>query len=515
MPVVGGPPTRVEVRSWDWGEPTTTLEIRTRLLDSTAPVPSRLHVRDASGHPLVTATQRAQSDSSSGRVFQYSPGVLRMEVPLGEITVLGTHGFTAPAVEKTLAVRATEPAITELVFEPLWSPREEGWYAGDHHYHMNYGGSVRLRPDDLLLPLRAEDLDIGTPLVANLHYRFNDLEFFGGQRLFDLPFLDFGQEVRSHFLGHVGLISIEKPFWPWYWGPGYQLYQQDDRPNHEALRFARAQGGLSSYMHPVSVPDPFGSEESLSAIPVNLIPDAVLGDLDALEVACLWTSEVGTSELWHRLLDIGATVAASAGTDIMADYYRTMAVGAVRVYVQVDAPMTKERYLAAYARGRSFVTSGPLLDFRVGEALPGDAVPAGEAQWTVRLAAPSAVDRVEILVNGETVATERGLERAGVEDYSGTVTLPTGGWIAARAIGGDTDWPVMSGLAFAHSSPIWIGARGSVDPVAAKRAAADLLRALDAAERRLGAGYGEAPIPRLLARFAEARAALERIASDG
>ncbi len=103
--------------------------------------------------------------------------------------------------------------------QPLWNPREKGWYAGDHHYHMNYGGPYRLRPEDLLLALEAEDMDVGTPLMANLQHRFNDLEFFDWKRVSERPFLAFGQEVRSHFLGHLGLVNIASPFWPWYWGP--------------------------------------------------------------------------------------------------------------------------------------------------------------------------------------------------------------------------------------------------------------------------------------------------------
>ena len=80
-------------------------------------------------------------------------------------------------------------------------------------------------------------------------------------------------------------------------------------------------------MHPVSRLDPFESEAGLGAIPIMVIPDAVLGDLDTLEVACLWTNEFGTADLWHRFLNLGVPLAASAGTDVMLDYHRTMAVG--------------------------------------------------------------------------------------------------------------------------------------------------------------------------------------------
>ena len=53
---------------------------------------------------------------------------------------------------------------------------------------------------------------------------------------------------------------------------------------------------MGTYVHPVSVRDPFaaGAER---AVPVSLVPDGVLGDLDAIEVVCLWTDDLGTAEL--------------------------------------------------------------------------------------------------------------------------------------------------------------------------------------------------------------------------
>ena len=355
-------------------------------------------------------------------------------------------------------------------------------------------------------------MDVGTPLMANLQHRFNDLEFFDWKRLSERPFLAFGQEVRSHFLGHLGLVNITSPFWPWYWGPGYPIYSEDDRPNDEALRHARAQGGMTSYMHPVSVPDPFTDETTLRSIPLNLIPDAVLGELDALEVACLWTSELGTAEVWYRFLNIGVPIAASAGTDSFADYYRSMAVGSTRVYVKLDGPFNLESYLDGLKAGRSFLSTGPLLEFQVegreaGEVLPRDQ----EVAWELQLSSPTAVEDVEILVNGKIAWSGAGLESSGRKSFEGTLSLPDGGWIAARAHGGPNLWPAMNGYPFAHTSPIWISERGSTDSAVA-RESRDLLRALNVADERLAEGYGAAPIPELESRFAAVRSQLETIA---
>lgn len=510
--VRGGPVEDLPVRAWDFGVPTGRVRITTRRADREGPVPARLEVLGPEGHPAVAPGAFPRFDGTHGRIYFYSPGVIEVELPVGnggEARITAAHGLVAAPVTVSVPVVAGETTEAELVLEPVFDPREAGYRSADHHFHLNYGGPTRLDPDDLLLLLRAEDLDLGTPLMANLHHRRNDLEFFADRRLDGTPALVFGQEIRSHFLGHLGLIGIESAFWPWFWGPGYPVYAADDRPNAEALAHSRRQGGVSSYMHPVSVADPFGSERGLRAIPVSVIPDAVLGDLDSLEVACLWTSEVGTAELWHRFLNLGLPIAASAGTDVMLDYHRTMAVGTTRIYVQVPGPFRFGRYLEALRAGRSFVTTGPLLDFRVEGERPGGAIPAaGSASWTLTLAAPGPVEQVDLLVNGEVVETVAGLDGAGRRELGGDLAIPGGGWIAVRAHGGIESWPGMNGSVFAQTSPVWIGEVGSRDPAAAAAAAEDLLRALGVAEQRVVEVYGPGA-PRIRERFTAARDRLD------
>ena len=56
---------------------------------------------------------------------------------------------------------------------------------------------------------------------------------------------------------------------------------------------------------------------------------------------------------------------------LMNDYYRTMAIGATRVYVKPEGELTFETYLEALEKGRSFVSTGPLLQFEVDGNEPG------------------------------------------------------------------------------------------------------------------------------------------------
>ena len=509
VPAEGGAAQEVTVDAWDWGAETAPLTVHTTVGGAAAP--ARLAVTDAAGHPLL-AERQAWFDGQNGVVYQYSPGEVTLRVPVGEVRVTAVQGLATPPATAAVTVAGAETVALDL--EPVWDAAADGWLSGDHHFHLNYGGPYALSPDDLGPLLAGEALDVATPLVANLHTRYEDDQFWGAGGAGARPYVAFGQEVRSHFFGHVALVGTETLFDPWIWGPGYQVFGDDDRENATAIAHARSEGGMGTYVHPVAVRDPFeaGAE---GAVPVELVADGVLGDLDAIEVVCLWTDDLGTSEVWYRLLNLGQRVVPTAGSDVMSNFYRTMAPGATRAYVRAGADASYEAYLDGLMAGESFVTTGPLLDARIGGEGPGGVVDGGEVEWTATLASAVPVDRVEVVVNGRVVATEPGLGEPGRREYRGTVALPRAGWVAVRAVGDEPQgWPSMAAYPFAHSAPVWIGEVGSVDPDAERQAARDLLRVLDVSEARFEAAYAGEDAPRLRERFRRARAELERRAGQ-
>lgn len=510
--VNGGPVEILDVRAWEPAGPEGVVRVST--VREGTPIPVRMSASDASGHPVFPERGAVHFDGQNGRVFFYSDGLVELRAAAGPVTISAVQGLATPEVSTTVTVTPGRPADVSMDVLPVWDAQAGGWTSGDHHFHLNYGGPYDLDPSALLPRMAGEDLDMGTPLLANLHNRFEDQDLWGWESAGGGPRVRFGQEIRSHFLGHLGLMEIQDLHWPWIWGPGYQVYGTDDRTNGEVLSFGRGQGGLGYYVHPIMGPDPF-AEENLASGPVELVVDAVLGDVDALEVVCLWSDERGTADLWHRLLSVGIPVAPSAGTDVMTDFYRTMAVGTTRVYARTGDATGWPAYVSALAEGRSFVTNGPFLDFAVNDAVPGDALPAGEVTWTLDVSTATDVDTVEVLVNGEVVWSGAGPSSSGSEHHTGQVDLPGGGWIAARAHGGPVSWPSMDSYPFAHTGPVWIGSRGSTDPDARRRAAGELLRMVLAQRERLIDGFAGAEIPRLLERFDRAEARLRAWVDGG
>ncbi|RPH96949.1 MAG: hypothetical protein EHM68_10050 [Lysobacterales bacterium] len=510
--VNGGPVETIAINTLDWGMPTGRLLIRSEVDGEIGPV--RLNVLDGAGHPVIPENGAVRSEGQHARIFFYSDGEIELIAPAGKVTISAVQGFETAELVEEAVIRADAVTHVTLNLQRIWDASARGWYAGDNHFHLNYGGTYRLEPQDIVPDMHGEGMDVAYPLLANLHNRFLQQDLWG-RAYSEGTIIRFGQEVRSHFLGHLQLLGTQDLFWPWVWGPGYQVYGEDDRLNATALRHARAQGGLGGYVHPVGVADPF-TEETASEVPLGLVADAVLGEVDLIELGCLWSDEVGTGALWHQILNLGIPLAASAGSDVMNNYYRTMAIGATRVYVKPDTELTADSYLRALKVGRSFVTNGPLLEFEAGGREPGQVIESadGIVEWTLDVHSALPYESVQIFVNGTAVQTLDGSPRSGSKRFAGSVEAPAGGWITARVLGRNSGWPAMDSYLFAETSPLWFGAVGSTDPAAVRHSARQLLMVLDVSERELKEGYGETPIPTLLEHFALARKKLQSLIGE-
>jgi len=500
--VFGGNPETIEISSWDWEAPKGKIKIITRVDGVSQPV--RLNVVDAAGHPVIPDTGAVRSEGQNGLVFYYSHGEILLEAPVGEINITAVQGFLTEATQSKVQILPDKTQEVTIKLERIWDPNTSGWYSGDNHFHLNYGGTYQLDPEDIELDMKGEGLDVAFPLLANLHNRFLQQELWGWKNE-GHPMIRFGQEVRPHFLGHLSLIGTDELFWPWIWGPYYEVYGKDDRTNTTALRFARNQGGLGGYVHPVRPQDPF-SDDGARAVPVSLVADCVLGEVDLIEVGCLWTDELGTGSMWHQILNIGVPLAASSGSDVMNDYYRTMAVGATRVFVKPKGKLTQESYLHALKSGRSFVSNGPMLEFLADGKEPGEVIETDSRsfKWSMNVHSALPYENVEILVNGDIVWSKSVNVKAGSHNYKGSLKVPVGGWVTARVHGGAIKWPFMDSYPFAETSPVWFGSVGSTDPEVARMAAGKLLKVLKVSRENLIIGYGDSPIPNLLQHFSNA-----------
>ncbi len=522
MPTYGGEAERVEIKRWDYGVPTGTLSLSVTGADG-QPVTARVAIArvdgSAAGHPVASDQDATYFDSQSGRHYFYVTSESRLTLPVGEYSVTIARGPMVPVTRQRVRVRAGGDMAAKAKLRSLWDAAAAGYVSVDHHIHLNGDGHHRADHQDALRLLAGEDLDQASPMSWNKWERRIDEALIGRSTSLAGRTVEQGQEVRSDFHGHVGLLGVERPFAPWFFGPKNPALGNPDLSNGDVIAHAQAQGAFATYVHPIADDaDPF-THLADAPIPLELLSDAVLADRLGLEIVCAWTSPLGNTHLWYRLLNVGRPVAAMSGTDGWVDFHRTPAVGTGRTYVRLDrATATPDTVREAAAAGRSFVTTGPALVFQLRNgARPGDVTKAGTQSWSVQLGSTVPVDVLEIVVNGTVVQTLDGVAAGQVRTYTGEVTLPEGGWIAARAYASapaEDSWPTMHARPFAHSSPIWITQVGSTEARARAAAAADLIRGIDFADQRARTSYGERAMPRMQARFDQARAVLRAMIDD-
>src|SRR5262249_44802829 len=160
------------------------------------------------------------------------------------------------------------------------------------------------------------------------------------------------------------------------------------------------QKGVVNFTHIQGGPDPFKHAYSGKSLPV----DAALGKIDTLDINHGWNDAV---PLWHRLLNCGFRIPATAGTDVFLNRIASNLPRGPPVYVQLDGPLTYEKWIEGLKAGRSFVTSGPMLTFTVNGKGPGSSlkfVEKSKVQVKARASSPFPLSAAELIHNGKVIA---------------------------------------------------------------------------------------------------------------
>ena len=438
------------------------------------PLPARISVRNEGDRAFAPDDAWRHADDGFDRAerrFEYgyfhSAGHSELTVPAGTLKVEVSRGPEWRVQTHTVRVEAGRTRTLRVPLRRLANLRAGGWYAGDLHVHMNYGGAYRNDPARLAFQARAEDLHVVENLIVNKEGRIPDIGYFrpGPDPVSDSTTLVLhGQEYHTSFWGHVGLLGLREHLLL----PGYTAYAGTAvatlQPSNTAvIDRARAQGALAGYVHPYDLyPDPADTTRALThALPV----DAALGKVDYYEALGFVDDPMATARVWYQLLNCGFRLPAGAGTDAMANFASLRGpVGMNRVYVRSGGPLEHRRWLAALAAGQSFATNGPLLELTVegrglGEEIRlGDG--GGDVTVRIRLRSNVPVDHLELVRNGAVVhAVPLAGDRTEAE---ATVRIPVdrSGWLLLRARSDRARYPVLDLYPYATTSPIYLTVGG-------------------------------------------------------
>ncbi len=456
---VSGQLTHIPVSGLDFRDETGWLSVTVNDKALGTPMPARVYLQADDGRayypPGAFPRQNIMGDRS---FFFHTTGSFTMELPVGEIELDIARGFEYEAQSRLVRISAGETAELQVSLERWIDMAGQGWYSADNHFHANYGGPFRMTPELVMTMLEAEDLNIGNMVAGNASAaRIYDLEYFSGGMhplSADRYQLRWNEEYRSTAYGHMVLMNLKEFVFPQMTGFTLSDYAEDYPPNLDAINAAQAQGGTAHYTHPRSYEDKrrFGDYDAFE-LPVDL----ALGSLDAMDLACLWSSELATSQMYYRLLNCGFKMAVSAGTDVFTSRVNP-APGADRVYVQAGSSLDYQAWIEAFSNGRSFVTTGPMLWFTVDGQPAGSTITLDPANPVVTVDARARcqlpMDSLEILVNGRVVGVAKPRGNGRELSIKLELQLEESSWIVARALGAGHRLVLDSHL-FAHSSPVY------------------------------------------------------------
>jgi dipeptidyl aminopeptidase/acylaminoacyl peptidase len=518
--VPGGKRTEVATLARRYLHPMGRLRITTVDRATGRQVPARVSVTGADGrsyapddawHHADDAVDHKQRRMEYG--YFHSPGSSLLTVPAANVTIEVTRGPEYRVARRSVRIAPDTTVAERVVLERLTDLAARGWWSGDLHVHMNYGGHYRSDPSRLRAMADAEDLHLIENLIVNKEGRIPDIGYFTGKPdPVSTPrvLIVHDQEFHTSLWGHVGLLGLRDHIVL----PGYAAYARTAAAsvyptNADVLAEGRSEGGVVGYVHPGDVLADTTKPDS--TLPYGLPVDVALGLVDYMELVS-FSEHASTAWVWYRLLDCGFRIPAAAGTDAMTNFASLRGpVGMNRVYVKLDGALTRDRFLAGLKAGRSFATNGPLVELTINGHQAGDEIrlPSGGGRLRVRAALKSfvPVERLELVGRGGQVARFALEGDSTMATVDTTITVERSGWYTLRAWSTRSRHPVLDIYPFATTSPIYVTVGGA--PVHSPEAAAYFARwvdRLDSLARASTAWNSDAEREGTLRKFAEARA---------
>ncbi|HEY8257915.1 MAG TPA: CehA/McbA family metallohydrolase [Gemmatimonadales bacterium] len=433
-------------------------------------IPARVSLTGPDGRSWAPDNAWRHADDGfdrSERKFEYgyfhTPGQSVVMVPVGSFSVEVSRGPAFRVERRTVAVGRDRLTTVRVALRRLDNLAGRGWYSGDLHVHMNYGGAYRNDPAGLAFQAKAEDLQVVENLIVNKEGRVPDVGYFRGPldpASSPTTLIKHDQEFHTSYWGHLGLLGLRDHLVL----PGYAAYANTAAAslvptNADVADEARGQGGIAGYVHPFDTdPDPADSTKPLTAeFPVGV----ALGKVDYYEALGFVDDPMATAHVWYRILNCGFRLPAGAGTDAMTNFASLRGpVGMNRVYVRSGAPLDYRRWLDSLKSGRSFATNGPLLELTVNGRGVGEElrVPPGTSAVTARVSLRSnvAVDHLEIVGHGEVVKEIPLDGDRKSATLSVTLTVQGSTWFLLRARSDRASYPVLDLYPYATTSPVYV-----------------------------------------------------------
>jgi Tol biopolymer transport system component len=461
---IGGARQKLAIAQRRYKRPMGTLHL---VLDH----PARIAITGSDGRAYAPEDALMRADDSFDRYAQdfethyFQAATSDVALPEGTASVTVWYGDAHAITRADAMIAAGRTQTLAIAPRKLDLPADfAGWKSADVHVHMNYGGTYRTAPEDLVAQAEAEDLDLVFDLLVNKEQRVPDIARFSA-----LPdpastpdiLLAHSQEYHTSFWGHLGLLGLDDH----YIVPGYAAYPYTGSaslyPDNAAIAdLGHAQHALAGYVHPFDVaPDPARDKTITDELPI----DVALGKVDYYEVVG-FSNHRESASIWYKLLDCGFRLPAAGGTDAMTNYASLRGpVGLARVYAQPDPAIAdrEKAWLAGLKAGRSMATNGPLIGLSVDGQGPGGeiALPEGGGEVAVKgwLRSLTAIDHLDVVLGGKVVQS---IAPGTAADIAAKIRIDRAGWMVLRAWNEHATPDVFDLYPYATTSPVYLSVGG-------------------------------------------------------
>ena len=435
------------------------LKVKITEENSKKPTPVRVKIKDANGN--VTALPKEVISIMYGRDdkperYGYQPdesfyvdGLFNIELEEGKYEMKLSKGVEY--LDQTLELVLLEGEEKEVNIEmKRWVNMPDlGWYSADDHIHIRRSP----RENPLILKwIEAEGLNVGVILqMGDIWTTYFSQYSFGKEGVYkeNESLLTSGQEEpRTHEIGHTIAMLADEFYRE---RNSYYYYDKYFDEIHKL-------NGIMGYAHQGM------SFNGSRGMTMDVLDDKV----DFLELLqfCVDGGPLLTQNYYHYL-DLGYKLIATAGSDFPwcgnGPRFGTEApswnarIGNVRFYTNIDKEFNYKTWEENLKAGHTFVTSGPMLLFKVNDQLPGEEINL-KKKGKVSIKAEAFGHEQQVpLSKLEIVAHGKVIKEIGPDELNQSaehltlnfdLNIEKGIWIAARCYAGPSQ--------VAHTTPVYI-----------------------------------------------------------
>ena len=393
---------------------------------------------------MAVFTDKTIKDRFTDKLYFYSTGQSSLTLPSGSFKISIFKGPEYDVSHTEVEVVAGKILKKSITLSRFANMPAKGWYSADGHLHIT---RLNKGVDPLVLKLmQAEDIHVGNLLQMGRSYsNLVTKQYAHGEKSLYQEgnhLIISGQEnPRTQLLGHTVTLGAKEAI---YNPEKYLQYRL-------AWQQAVGQGALNGYAH-------FG-EHGLgleSGLPL-LAPHNLMHFIEVLQVN---QSRYGA---WYDLLNFGFRITPTAGTDYSCG---NVFPGAERFFTRVEGPFTHKNWSEGVRAGRTFVTTGPLLEFSVnGQDIGSELVLPKEGDVTIKGVVHfntldyGSIVELELVENGEVIRKFPRLDDSGEISFEIQHQMQDTSWLALRTNGRfynarpHSSWgPYQT----AHSAPIYV-----------------------------------------------------------